>query len=250
MLAIRIIACLDVEEGRVVKGIKFKGIRDVGDPVEFAKYYNDEEVDELIFLDIGASYKSKEIMLDVVNKVSNEVFIPLTVGGGIRSIDDIRKALNAGADKVTLCTSAIENPSLLSEGSYSFGSQCIVLSVDAKKNEDKWYAYTHGGRFNSGLDALEWVKKAEQLGAGEILLNSIDKDGTYEGYDIELTKKVHELVNIPVIASGGAGEMKHLLDVIVEGKADAVLLASLLHFRENTIKQIKTYLKSNGVRVR
>ncbi len=250
MLAIRIIACLDVEEGRVVKGIKFKGIRDVGDPVEFAKYYNDEEVDELIFLDIGASYTSKEIMLDVVNKVSNEVFIPLTVGGGIRSIDDIRKALNAGADKVTLCTSAIENPSLLSEGSYSFGSQCIVLSVDAKRNEDKWYAYTHGGRFNSGLDALEWVKKAEQLGAGEILLNSIDKDGTYEGYDIELTKKVHELVNIPVIASGGAGEMKHLLDVIVEGKADAVLLASLLHFRENTIKQIKTYLKSNGVRVR
>jgi cyclase len=250
MLATRIIACLDIEDGRVVKGIKFKGIKDIGDPVEFAKFYNDQEVDELIFLDIGASYKSKEIMLDVVNKVSNQVFIPLTVGGGLRSIEDIRKVLNAGADKVALCTSAIENPELLSEGAYIFGSQCIVLSIDAKKQSAGWRAYTHGGRYDSGLDVVEWAKKAQQLGAGEILLNSIDMDGTCEGYDINLTKTVHDCVNIPVIASGGAGELSHLLDVILKGKADAVLLASLLHYRQYTIKEIKEFLKNNGVCVR
>ncbi|OGF67999.1 MAG: imidazole glycerol phosphate synthase subunit HisF [Candidatus Fischerbacteria bacterium RBG_13_37_8] len=250
MLAIRIIACLDIEEGKVVKGIKFKGIQDVGNPVEFARYYNEQEVDELVFLDIGASYKSKEILIDVVHAVSKEVFIPLTVGGGLRSIEDIRKVLNAGADKVALCTSAIENPALISEGAYIFGSQCIVLSIDAKRDGDSWYAFTRGGRHNSGLDAIEWAKKAEQLGAGEILLNSIDMDGTRAGYDIELTRKVHESVGIPVIASGGAGELKHMLDIINEGKADAVLIASLLHYREYTIHGMKKYLKENGVCVR
>lgn len=250
MLAIRIIACLDIEDGRVVKGIKFKGIKDVGDPVEFAKYYNDQEIDELIFLDIGASYKSKEIMIEVVNKVSNEVFIPLTVGGGLRNWEDIRKVLNAGADKVALCTSAIENPALVSEGAYVFGSQCIVLSVDAKRHGERWFAYTHGGRNNSGLDVIEWIKMAQKLGAGEVLLNSIDMDGTYQGYDIKLTKMVHNSVSIPVIASGGAGEMKHLLDVIVKAKVDAVLLASLLHYHEYTVKEIKDYLRNNGVCVR
>lgn len=250
MLSNRIIACLDIEDGRVVKGIKFQGIKDVGDPVEFAKYYNDQEIDELIFLDIGASYRSKEIMIEVVNKVSNEVFIPLTVGGGLRNIEDIRKVLNAGADKVALCTSAIENPALLSRAAYLFGSQCIVLSVDAKRDGEKWFAYTHGGRNNSGLDVIRWVKRAEKLGVGEVLLNSMDMDGTHQGYDIELTKRVHDSVSVPVIASGGAGEMKHLLDVIVNGKADAVLVASLLHYRKYTVKEIKDYLKSNGVCVR
>jgi cyclase len=250
MLAIRIIPCLDVEDGRVVKGIKFKNIRDAGDPVELAALYNEQGADELTFLDIGASYRSREIMIEVVEKVSSQVFIPLTVGGGIREVADMRRILNAGADKVAICTAAIKNPLLLSEGAEKFGSQCIVLSIDAKRERDSWYAFINGGRVNSGIDALEWAKNGEQLGAGEILLNSIDMDGTRLGYDLELTRKVSELVNIPVIASGGAGTMEQMYDAIVQGKADAILLASLLHYGEYTVKDIKKFLKNKGVMVR
>ena len=250
MNAIRIIPCLDVDEGRVVKGVKFKDIRDAGDPVELARSYNLQKADEIVFLDIGASYKSRDIMVDVVRRVSREVFIPLSVGGGLRSVDDMRKVLNAGADKVALCTSAIENPKLISEGAKAFGSQCIVLSVDAKRTGNGWQAYTHGGRNDSGLDAVEWAVRGEKLGAGEILLNSMDRDGTREGYDIELTKKVVESVNIPVIASGGAGTIVQMAEAIRLGKADAVLLASLLHYGELTIPKIKRELKKLGVVVR
>jgi len=247
MLAIRIIPCLDVEDGRVVKGIKFKNIKDAGDPVELAALYNQQGADELTFLDIGASYRSREIMIEVVEKVSSQVFIPLTVGGGIREVSDMRRILNAGADKVAICTAAIKNPSLISEGAEKFGSQCIVLSIDAKRNGNSWSAYINGGRVNSGIDALEWAKQGEQMGAGEILLNSIDMDGTKQGYDLELTRTVSVLVNIPVIASGGAGTLEQMLDAIVQGKADAVLLASLLHYGEYKISDIKKYLKDKGV---
>lgn len=250
MLATRIIPCLDVDEGKVVKGIKFKDIKEAGDPVELAKEYNKQGADELVFLDIGASYKSREIMSDVVKAVSKEVFIPLTVGGGLRSIDDMRNILLAGADKVAICTSAIHNPNLIFEGAKAFGSQCIVLSIDAKRDGSSWFAYTHGGRKNSGIDAVEWAKKGEKLGAGEILLNSIDMDGTKSGYDLELTKKVAESVSIPVIASGGAGTLEQVLDAVINGKADAVLLASLLHYKEYTIKDIKFFLQNYGVIVR
>ena len=250
MLAARVIPCLDVDEGRVVKGVKFKDIRDAGDPVELARSYNLQKADEIVFLDIGASYKSRDIMVDVVRRVSREVFIPLSVGGGLRSVDDMRKVLNAGADKVALCTSAIENPKLISEGAKAFGSQCIVLSVDAKRTGNGWQAYTHGGRNDSGLDAVEWAVRGEKLGAGEILLNSMDRDGTREGYDIELTKKVVESVNVPVIASGGAGTIVQMAEAIRLGKADAVLLASLLHYGELTIPKIKRELKKLGVVVR
>ena len=250
MLATRIIPCLDVEDGRVVKGIKFKNIKDAGDPVELAALYNQQGADELTFLDIGASYRSREIMIEVVEKVSSQVFIPLTVGGGIREVADMRRILNAGADKVAICTAAIKNPSLISEGAEKFGSQCIVLSIDAKRNGDSWSAYINGGRVNSGIDALEWAKQGEQRGAGEILLNSIDMDGTKQGYDLELTRTVSELVNIPVIASGGAGTLEQMLDAIVLGKADAVLLASLLHYGEYTISDIKKYLRHKGVTTR
>jgi imidazole glycerol-phosphate synthase subunit HisF len=250
MLAKRIIPCLDVDDGKVVKGIKFKEIQVAGDPVELSKAYNDQGADELVFLDIGASYKSRDTLIDIVQKVSNEVFIPLTVGGGIRSVEDMRRALNAGADKISMCTSAIQNPNLISDGAEVFGSQCIVISLDAKKEGDSWYAFTHGGRKNSGLDAIEWAKKCEMLGAGEILLNSIDMDGTKSGYDLELTRKVSEAVKIPVIASGGGGKLEHLVEAINQGKADAVLLASILHFGEYTVKDIKEYLQNKGVCVR
>jgi len=250
MLALRIIPCLDIEDGRVVKGIKFKNTRDAGDPVELARLYNDQGADELTFLDIGASYRSRDIMIEVVDRVSKEVFIPLTVGGGIRTIKDIRKVLNAGADKISICTSAIKNPELLSEGARLFGSQCIVLSVDAKRTEDSWHAYINGGRDDSGLDAVDWAKQGEQLGAGEILLNSIDMDGMKQGYDLELTRRVSESLNIPVIASGGAGNPKQMLDAVIIGKADALLLASLLHYGETTPTDIKHYLKEKGVCVR
>lgn len=250
MLTIRIIPCLDVNAGRVVKGIRFKDLKDTGDPVELAKIYNDQGADELTFLDVGASAESRTIMIDVVRSVSEQIFIPLTVGGGLRNIEDLRRMLNGGADKVAICTAAIENPDLIKEGADAFGSQCIVLSIDAKKYGELWHAYTYGGRKDSGLDAIEWAKKGEALGAGEILLNSIDKDGTREGYDLELTRKITDCIGIPVIASGGAGNMKQMLDAIVEGKADAVLLASLLHYRDLTIAEIKKYLKENGVCVR
>ncbi len=250
MLATRIIPCLDVDFGKVVKGIKFKNLDNVGNPVEMAKAYNEQGADELTFLDIGASYKSRKILIEVVEKVSEEVFIPLTVGGGLRSSEDIRKALTSGADKVSICTSAIENPSLITEGAGIFGSQCIVLSIDAKRHDGSWYVYTHGGRNNSGIDAIKWAKEGERLGAGEILLNSIDKDGTKEGYDLELTRKISESVNIPVIASGGAGNPQQMVDAVRVGKADAVLLASLLHYGEYTIKDIKEYLKEKEICVR
>jgi len=250
MLAVRIIPCLDVEGGRVVKGVKFKNIRDVGDPVERARVYNQQGADEITFLDIGASYQSRDIMIDVVERTSREVFIPLTVGGGIRSVEDIRRILNAGADKISICTAAIKNPKLLSEGAKIFGSQCIVLSIDAKKVDDSYHAFTMGGRKDSGIDAIEWAKEGECLGAGEILLNSIDMDGTREGYELELTQIVSGQVHIPVIASGGAGTLDQIVDAVQKGKADAVLLASLLHNNEYTISDIKKYLLDKGVTVR
>ncbi len=250
MLAKRIIPCLDVDDGRVVKGVKFQEIRDAGDPVELSRFYNEQSADELVFLDIGASYKSRETLIDVVRQVSAQVFIPLTVGGGIRSVEDMRNLLLAGADKVAMCTSAIKNPQLLSEGAEIFGAQCIVLSIDAKRVGSAWHAFTHGGRNDSGLDAVEWAKRGEELGAGEILLNSIDQDGTQQGYDLELNARVSELAGIPVIASGGAGNIQHMVEAITLGKADAVLLASLVHFGDYTIPQIKTYMREQGVVVR
>ena len=250
MLAKRIIPCLDVDDGRVVKGVKFQEIRDAGDPVELSRFYNEQGADELVFLDIGASYKSRETLIDVVRQVSAQVFIPLTVGGGIRSVEDMRNMLLAGADKVAMCTSAIKNPNLLSEGAEIFGAQCIVLSIDAKRVGKTWHAFTHGGRNDSGLDAVAWAKRGAELGAGEILLNSIDQDGTQQGYDLELNARVSELVGIPVIASGGAGNIQHMVEAITLGKADAVLLASLVHFGDYTISQIKTYMQEKGVVVR
>jgi len=250
MLATRIIPCLDVNDGQVVKGVKFNDIKNAGDPVKLAKFYNDQNADEIVFLDIGASHESRETMTSVVRQVSKEVFIPLTVGGGIRTVEDMRKVLHCGADKVAICTSAILNPKLICDGAAIFGSQCIVLSIDAKRHGEIWYAYTHGGRHNSGLDVIKWARRGEQLGAGEILLNSIDMDGTKTGYDLELIRKVSQSVRIPVIASGGAGTLNHILEAIVEGKADAVLLASLLHYGEYTIHNIKQYLQENGVVIR
>lgn len=250
MLAKRIIPCLDVDDGRVVKGVKFQEIRDAGDPVELSRFYNEQGADELVFLDIGASYKSRETLIDVVRQVSAQVFIPLTVGGGVRSVEDMRNMLLAGADKVAMCTSAIKNPNLLSEGAEIFGAQCIVLSIDAKRVGKTWHAFTHGGRNDSGLDAVAWAKRGAELGAGEILLNSIDQDGTQQGYDLELNARVSELVGIPVIASGGAGNIQHMVEAITLGKADAVLLASLVHFGDYTISQIKTYMQEKGVVVR
>ncbi len=250
MLATRIIPCLDVEDGRVVKGTSFKQIKDAGDPLELAKKYYQQGADELTFLDIGATYKSKQTLLDVVQSVAQAVFIPLTVGGGIRSVDDIRQALLAGADKVSICSAAIKNPNLIKEGAQTYGSQCIVLSVDAKKVGSSWHCFVAGGRVDTGLDVLEWVKKAIDLGAGEILLNSIDADGTGDGYDLELTKKVGEISSVPVIASGGAGKLEHFEQGVRVGKADALLLASLLHYEKMTIPQIKKYLSEKGLNIR
>jgi cyclase len=250
MLGTRVIPCLDVLDGRVVKGVRFKRVRDAGDPVELAKLYNDQGADELTFLDIGASYRDREIMAEVVERVSREVFIPLTVGGGIRSVEDMRRILNAGADKVSVCTAAIRDPALLSAGAEVFGSQCIVLSADVKRVGEGWHAYVNGGRDDTGLDGMEWIEQAVSLGAGEVLLNSIDMDGTKAGYDLELTRRVSELVGVPVIASGGAGTPQQLADAVIEGQADAVLLASLLHYGEYTIPEIKAYLREQGVRVR
>ncbi|GHU64217.1 imidazole glycerol phosphate synthase subunit HisF [Spirochaetia bacterium] len=254
MQAKRIIPCLDVDDGRVVKGIKFKGIQDAGDPVELARRYNEEGADELTFLDIGASYKSRETLLDVVRKVAAEVFIPLCVGGGIRKVEDMREAMNAGADKVSVCTSALQRPELLSEMAKAYGSQCVVLSIDAKRtgtgNRLSWTAYSHGGRTDTGLDAIEWAIRAVELGAGEILLNSIDADGTGAGYDLELTRAILEAVPVPVIASGGAGDLDQIAGVLQNPGADAALVASLLHFGKTTISEIKKHVESKGVCVR
>lgn len=247
----RIIPCLDVKEGRVVKGTNFVGLRDAGDPVELAKVYDGKLADELVFLDITASSDERKTMVDVVQQVAAEVFIPFTVGGGIRTVADIRTMLKAGADKVSLNTAAVKNPELLVEGAKRFGRQCIVLAVDARNSgQDTWEVYINGGRTPTGIDVLEWVKRATAMGAGEILLTSMDKDGTKDGYDIPLTRAVSEAVNVPVIASGGAGEMEHFYDVLTAGKADAVLAASVFHYGQFTVGQVKEYLKSRGVEVR
>jgi cyclase len=250
MLTKRIIPCLDVMEGRVVKGINFLGLKDAGDPVDNAKTYEAEMADELCFLDITASHERRKTIIKVVEKVANEVFMPLTVGGGIRTIKDIREILLAGADKITVNTTAIESPEFIKEASETFGSQCICLAIDAKRSGDGFEVFTYGGRKPTGVDAVQWAKDAERLGAGEILLTSMDRDGTKVGYDIELTRAISESVNIPVIASGGVGTLEHLYEGLVDAKADAVLAASIFHYREHTIIDAKKYLRNRGVSVR
>lgn len=247
----RIIPCLDVKAGRVVKGTNFVGLRDAGDPVELAAKYDAEGADELVFLDITASVEERATMREVVDQTASKVFMPLTVGGGIRTVEDVRKMLHAGADKVSFNTAAIKNPSILRECATLFGRQCTVLAVDAKRvGEDKWEVYINGGRTPTGLDVLEWVREATALGAGEILLTSMDADGTKDGYDIALTRAVSEAVSVPVIASGGAGKLEHFYEVLTEGKADAVLAASVFHYGQFRVREVKEYLKSRGVEVR
>ena len=251
MLAKRVIPCLDVTDGRVVKGTKFLNLRDAGDPVECAKMYDAQGADELVFLDITASSDGRATMVSVVERTAEQCFMPLTVGGGIRSVEDFRIMLRAGADKVSVNTSALQRPELITEGAEAFGSQCVVVAVDAKRDgPGKWRVYTHGGRKATERDAIEWVREAERRGAGEILLTSMDADGTCGGYDLELTKAVSEAVEIPVIASGGAGELEHLADVLERGKADAVLAASIFHFGKHTVAEAKAHLASRGLPVR
>ncbi len=251
MLAKRIIPCLDLKEGKVVKGINFLNLIDAGDPVETAKRYNEMGADEIVFLDITASSDARNIMLDVISKAAEEVYIPLTVGGGLRTVGDIKKILRAGADKVSVNSAAIKNPNLISEGAELFGSQCICLAIDAKKNKDgKYKVYLNGGRVETELDAVEWAYKGQSLGAGEILLTSMDADGTKDGYDLQLTKAVSSAVNIPVIASGGAGKLEDFKTVLTVGGADAALAASLFHFKELTIEEVKKYLAKEGVPIR
>jgi len=247
----RIIPCLDVKDGRVVKGTNFVSLRDAGDPVELAAFYDRELADELVFLDITASSDGRNTMVDVVRRTASQVFIPFTVGGGIRSVDDIRTMLHAGADKVSLNTAAVKDPGLIAEGAKSFGRQCIVLAVDAKRcGAGKWEVVINGGRTPTGLDVLEWIRRGVDLGAGEILLTSMDCDGTKDGYDNELNRAVSELVEVPVIASGGAGTLPHFADALVKGKADAVLAASVFHYGEFSICQTKEFLRSQGIEVR
>lgn len=252
MLAKRIIPCLDVKDGRVVKGVNFLELRDAGDPVEVAAMYDEQGADEVTFLDITASHEKRSIMIHVVERTAEQVFMPLTVGGGIRCIDDIRDLLNAGADKVSINTCAVGDPDFVKRAADRFGSQCIVVAIDAKRKngKDEWEVFTYGGRKPTGLDACKWAKQVEELGAGEILLTSMDCDGTKEGYDIQLTRRISESVNIPVIASGGAGNLEHLYEALADGKADAVLAASIFHYREYTIQQAKAYLRDKGVPVR
>ncbi|MDA0849256.1 MAG: imidazole glycerol phosphate synthase subunit HisF [Verrucomicrobia bacterium] len=251
MLSIRIIPCLDVHAGRVVKGVRFVDLIDAGDPVEQAKAYEKQGADELVFLDITASNEERKIMLDVVERTASECFMPLTVGGGLRNLDDIRTMLNAGADKVSLNTSAVLDPQLISDASDKFGNQCIVVAVDAKKiSDNQWSVYTHGGRKDTGKDLIEWVKEVEKRGAGEILLTSMDADGTKDGYDLALNQQVSEAVGIPIIASGGAGNLDHLADAVTKGKASAVLAASIFHFGTYSIAEAKEHLKSLGIPVR
>jgi len=253
MLAKRIIPCLDVDNGRVVKGVRFVDIKDAGDPVEIARRYDREGADELTFLDITASSDNRDTMVHVVEQVAGEVFIPLTVGGGIRTLDDIRRMLNAGADKVSINTAAVARPEFVREAAERFGSQCIVVALDAKQvSEDpmRWEIFTHGGRKPTGLDAIEWARRMVAYGAGEILLTSMDRDGTKQGFDLELTRAISEAVSVPVIASGGVGNLQHLADGILQGKADAVLAASIFHFAEYTIRQAKEHLAARGIKVR
>jgi cyclase len=254
MLTKRIIPCLDVTEGRVVKGTSFTNLRDAGDPVELAAFYYTEGADELVFLDIGATPEGRDIMVDVVERVSKQVFIPLTVGGGLRGINDMRHMLEAGADKVSINTAAVQGPSLIAEGAGRFGSQCIVVAIDAKQRKDKdtseWEICINGGRVPTGIDAIGWAKRVVELGAGEILLTSWDADGHRAGYDLELTNAISEMVTVPVIASGGAGDLEHLYQALVVGKADAVLAASIFHYQTYSIRQAKAYLAEKGIPVR
>jgi cyclase len=256
MLAKRIIPCLDVDRGRVVKGINFLNLRDAGDPVEQAKAYDQEHADELVFLDITASSDRRQIVLDMVKRVAEEVFIPFTVGGGIRTIEDIREIVASGADKVSINSMAVRNPDVINEGAKRFGSQCIVVAIDPKLRPDstpdhtRWEVYIDGGRTPTGLDAIDWAKEVEERGAGEILLTSMDRDGTKDGYNIPLTRAVAEAIEIPVIASGGCGTLEHMYEALIEGKASAVLAASIFHFREYSIQEVKDYLSRRGVVVR
>lgn len=252
MYAKRIIPCLDLKDGRVVKGTNFVRLRDAGDPVEAAAEYDRQGADELVLLDITASSDARNIMIDIVSAVARTVFIPFTVGGGIRTVEDFTEILRAGADKVSVNSAALKNPQLIQEAAYKFGSQCVVVAMDAKRRPDNsgWNLYLNGGRVDTGIDALEWAQKAEALGAGEILLTSMDCDGVKEGYDLDLTRQISECVGIPVIASGGAGKLEHFYDAFTQGKADAVLAASLFHFKEITIPELKEYLSGRGIPVR
>ncbi|WP_028468451.1 imidazole glycerol phosphate synthase subunit HisF [Neptunomonas japonica] len=254
-LAKRIIPCLDVENGRVVKGVQFLDIRDAGDPVEVAKRYDEQGADEITFLDITATHEGRETMVHTVERMASQVFIPLTVGGGIRTCDDIRAMLNAGADKVSINSAAVTNPDFVRQAAERFGSQCIVVAIDAKKvsaegEPDKWEIFTHGGRKPTGLDAVEWAKKMVDLGAGEILLTSMDQDGVKNGYDLGVTRAISDAVNVPIIASGGVGNLEHLVDGVIQGKADAVLAASIFHFNEYSIPEAKAYMRERGIEVR
>ncbi|MAM87583.1 MAG: imidazole glycerol phosphate synthase subunit HisF [unclassified Hahellaceae] len=254
-LAKRIIPCLDVDNGRVVKGVKFEGIRDAGDPVEIARRYNEEGADEITFLDITASHEDRDTTYHIVERMAGSVFIPLTVGGGVRKLMDIRNLLNAGADKVSINTAAVFNPEFVSEASQRFGSQCIVVAIDAKQvsqpgEAPRWEIFTHGGRKPTGLDAIEWSRKMVGLGAGEILLTSMDRDGTRDGFDLALTRAVSEAVSVPVIASGGVGKLQHLADGVIDGRADAVLAASIFHFAEYSIDEAKRYMAERGIEMR
>ena len=250
MLARRVIPCLDVDNGRVVKGTQFVDLRDAGDPAELAARYNQDLADELVFLDITASHETRPILLDAVRRTADNVFIPLTVGGGIRSLEDMEQLLRAGADKVSLNTSALHDPTLITRGAERFGEQCIVVAIDARREGDGWGVYTHGGRHPAGRDALAWAREATQRGAGEILLTSMDRDGTKAGYDIALTRAIADAVAVPVIASGGAGEPEHLREVLTDGHADAALAASIFHFDAHPVPQTKRYLHDSGVPVR
>jgi cyclase len=255
MLAKRIIPCLDVTAGRVVKGVNFVELRDAGDPVEIARRYDEQGADELTFLDITASSDQRDMILHVIEAVAEQVFIPLTVGGGVRKVDDVRRLLNAGADKISINTSAVQNPQLVADATARFGSQCIVVAIDARRRERDdpgrgWEVYTHGGRTPTGLDAIDWAHRVTELGAGEILLTSMDRDGTKAGFDLELTRAVADAVPVPVIASGGVGNLQHLADGITLGRADAVLAASIFHYGEFTVRQAKEYLAARGIAMR
>lgn len=250
MLAKRVIPCLDIKDGRVVKGVNFVDLVDAGDPVENAKVYEDQLADEIVFLDISASFEGRKTIVELAKEVAQNIFTPFTIGGGIKDLEDIRKLLEVGADKVSINSSAVKNPNLIYEAAKRFGSQCIVLAIDAKKEGNSWNVYINGGRINTGLDVIEWAKRGESLGAGEILLTSMDNDGTKKGYDIELTKKIATSLKIPVIASGGAGKKEHFLEVFKEAKADAALAASLFHFKELSVIDLKLYLKENNINVR
>jgi len=253
-LAKRIIPCLDVDRGRVVKGVKFVGLRDAGDPVEIARRYNEQGADELTFLDITASSDERDLILHVVEAVAAQVFIPLTVGGGVRKVEDVRRLLNSGADKVSINTAAVQNPQLVAEATGRYGSQCIVVAVDAKRDpaasQARWEVFTHGGRRPTGLDAVAWARKMQETGAGEILLTSMDRDGTRKGFDLALTRAVAEAVDVPVIASGGVGGLEHLAEGVLEGRADAVLAASIFHFGEFSVREAKEFMARRGIEVR